>query len=146
MSIETGRFRRSDRLLDSRDYRRVLRRGRRRAHRDLVVIMTSDQKIPNKTEPLAVVEPAGSRLGITASRKVGGAVVRNRFKRRVRAWFRARRQEFSEDVDLVVIARRSGARLTFAELDQRLSGLLGLPAAASHQADRQDGVSRGAFA
>ena len=137
MSIETGRFRRSDRLLDSRDYRRVLRRGRRRTHRDLVIIMTNDQKIGSKSNDLAISgrdfkddsDREGSRLGITASRKVGGAVVRNRFKRRVRAWFRARRLEFSEDVDLVVIARRSGAQLSFDQLDQRLSGLMGLAAA-----------------
>ncbi len=133
MATETGRFRRADRLLDSRDYRRVLRRGRRRGLRDLVVIMTNDQKIEigSQSNTLASLECTGSRLGITASRKVGGAVVRNRFKRRVRAWFREHRQEFSENVDLVVIARRSGAQLSFDQLDQRLSKLMGLSGSAS---------------
>jgi len=134
MSNETGRFRRSDRLLDSRDFRRVLRRGRRHAHRDIVVIATPDQKLGNKSNSLEMSTEfltGGSRLGITASRKVGGAVVRNRFKRRVRAWFRARRSEFAEDVDLVVIARRSGAELSFDQLDQRLSRLMGLTTAES---------------
>ena len=68
----------------------------------------------------------GSRLGITVSRKVGNAVCRNRFKRRVRAWFRQRRGDLGEDVDLVVIARKSGGRLGLAEIDERLSKLLGL--------------------
>lgn len=61
------------------------------------------------------------RLGITASRKVGSAVVRNRVKRRVREWFRRRRSELPEARDIVVIARAGAAdldqRATEAELD-----------------------------
>jgi ribonuclease P protein component len=136
MSNETGRFSRSDRLLDSRDYRRVLRRGHRHAHRDIVVFSTQEQEIGNKTNKLRISSKRGSRIGITASRKVGGAVVRNRFKRRVRAWFRARRCQFPEDLDLVVIARRSGAALSFNQLDQRLSQLIGLP-------ENPKGIARG---
>ena len=68
----------------------------------------------------------GSRIGITVGRKVGNAVVRNRFKRRLREWFRATRHEFDTDVDLVVIARRPGGQLGLAELDGRLRDLLGL--------------------
>jgi len=67
-----------------------------------------------------------SRIGITVSRKVGNAVVRNRFKRRIREWFRAHRDELDPPVDLVVIARRPGGRLSLAELDARLRDLLGL--------------------
>ena len=126
MGDETGRFRRSDRLLDSRDYRRILRRGRRHAHRDIVVITTPVRVKTSQSSQLRDLDRSGSRLGITASRKVGGAVVRNRFKRRIRAWFRARRSDFPADLDLVVIARRSGAVLSLSELDLRLSKLLGL--------------------
>ncbi len=126
MGEETGRFRRSDRLLDSRDFRRVLRRGQRYAHRDIVVITTPKSIISSKSNRLIEFCRSGSRLGITAGRKVGNAVVRNRFKRRVRAWFRARRSDFASEVDLVVIARRSGASLSLEQLDTRLSKLLGL--------------------
>ncbi|MBW2496252.1 MAG: ribonuclease P protein component [Deltaproteobacteria bacterium] len=136
----TGRFRRSDRIVDSRDFSRVLRRGRRRAHRDLVVVtLARSEGRPGSQrssgpvgragdDPSARTTVAGSRLGITASRKVGNAVRRNRFKRRVREWFRRRRLDLDPPVDLVVIARRSGAALEMAELDQRLSGLLELDA------------------
>jgi ribonuclease P protein component len=126
MGDETGRFRRSDRLLDSRDFRRVLRRGRRYAHRDIVVIAAPILIKSSKPHRLRDLRQPGSRLGITASRKVGGAVVRNRFKRRVRAWFRTRRSEFACDLDLVVIARRSGAALSLNQLDVRLSKLVGI--------------------
>ena len=118
----TGPFRRSDRLLDSRDFRRVLRRGRRRASRDLVVVQAKRRSNPNDSNDLR----DWSRLGITVSRKVGNAVVRNRFKRRVRAWFRANREELSAPVDLVVIARPPAGNLSLAELALRLRELLQL--------------------
>jgi len=56
-------------------------------------------------------EAAGARLGVTVSRKVGGAVVRNRVKRRVREWFRRERSRLEERADLVVIARPPAAEL-----------------------------------
>ena len=143
MGDGTGRFRRSDRLLDSRDFRRVLRRGRRKAHRDLVVISTPVSRKPIQSGGLRNIQSSGSRLGITASRKVGGAVVRNRFKRRLRAWFRARRSDFDADIDLVVIARRSGASLSLAQLDLRLSKLLDLDPAIGWRASKTIGVPGG---
>ena len=51
------------------------------------------------------------RLGISVSRKVGNAVVRNRIKRGVRDRFRRQRGLLPESVDLVVIARPKANRL-----------------------------------
>jgi ribonuclease P protein component len=45
------------------------------------------------------------RLGITASRRVGNAVVRNRAKRLVREAFRATRELWPTGADIVVIVR-----------------------------------------
>lgn len=125
----TGPFRRSDRLLDSRDFRRVLRRGRRRASAGLVVVTAERWKKSNDPNGL----DSGSRLGITISRKVGNAVVRNRFKRRIREWFRAHREELGGDLDLVVIARRPAGRMGLAELDVRLRDLLRLSGRAAQE-------------
>jgi ribonuclease P protein component len=47
------------------------------------------------------------RLGLSVSRKVGGAVVRNRWKRLLREAFRLRREELPAGLDLVVIPRLS---------------------------------------
>lgn len=64
----------------------------------------------------------GTRLGITASRRVGSAVVRNRVKRQVREWFRVARSEIGP-ADIVVIARAAGARLESEEVRRELSRL-----------------------
>lgn len=54
------------------------------------------------------VNPGPSRLGITASRRVGNAVVRNRLKRLAREAFRALSGVLPEGHDLLVICRRAG--------------------------------------
>lgn len=65
----------------------------------------------------APARPAGAstnverRLGITVSRKVGIAVVRNGVKRRVREWFRTGRERLPAGFDWVVIARAPAASL-----------------------------------
>src|SRR5690606_30651670 len=54
---------------------------------------------------------APARLGITVSRKVGNAVVRNRIKRVVREAFRHSGALFDAGIDVVVIARPNAAGL-----------------------------------
>lgn len=65
-----------------------------------------------------------ARLGITASRKVGGAVKRNRVKRRVREWFRRGQGGLAPELDLVVIARRGATTLDQAGVDRELAVLV----------------------
>ncbi len=64
------------------------------------------------------------RLGLSVSRKVGGAVVRNRWKRLIREAFRLSRTRLPEGIDLVVIPRRGGEPELTALLESlpRLAG------------------------
>lgn len=55
----------------------------------------------------AAPQPSGPRLGITASRRVGNAVVRSRAKRLIREAFRATRELWPPGIDLVVIVKRA---------------------------------------
>ena len=61
----------------------------------------------------------GGRFGVTASRRVGGAVVRSRCKRRLRELYRLHRSELAgEAVDMVANARASCARAPWSELER----------------------------
>lgn len=59
------------------------------------------------------------RLGITASRKVGCAVIRNRIKRYTREIFRCHRT-LLPPVDMNVIARRESATMDFRSVQREL--------------------------
>lgn len=61
-----------------------------------------------------------SRLGITASKKIGCAVVRNRVKRNVREFFRHIRLEMAA-VDINVIARHEAALMTYPDFTRELN-------------------------
>jgi ribonuclease P protein component len=55
---------------------------------------------------------AVTRLGITITRKVAGAVGRNHFKRRVREAFRLGGDKIPQGLDLVVIGKKNSDLLT----------------------------------
>ena len=126
-TAKTGGFRRSDRILDGRDYDRILKRGKRRSSPELVVVTTPCRLDPPRCDGAPAEPRASSRLGITVGRKAGPSVERNRFKRRVREWFRRHRHRIERPVDIVVIARRPAVALDLVELGDRLARLLELP-------------------
>ena len=72
---------------------------------------------------LLVASPNGrafDRLGLAVSRRVGGAVERNRARRLLREGFRRLERAGSPGVDLVVVARAPLARRAQAEVDREL--------------------------
>jgi len=64
--------------------------------------------------------PPGSRLGVTATRALGGAVVRNRIKRRLREAFRLHRANLAAGWDIVINPRRAATVASFAEVERAL--------------------------
>jgi ribonuclease P protein component len=63
-----------------------------------------------------------TRLGLSISRKVGNAVVRNRWKRRIREVFRQCFAELPDGVDLVIRPRK-GARCDYQAIAASLPKL-----------------------
>jgi len=96
------------------DFLQCYRTGRRR-HGSLVILYFR-QRPP---------EPPFARIGITASRKVGGSVVRHRLKRRIREIYR-RWNERSQlpPYDLVVHVLPAARQAEFQALKRDLLGLL----------------------
>lgn len=110
------RLTREEKLRRRRDYLRCYREGRRR-HGTFAILYF----VPN--------EQQHPRLGITASRKVGKAVVRQRLKRRVKEIYRRwEERDRLPAMDLVVHLKPAAARTGFRELEAELQRLLrGLP-------------------
>ena len=57
------------------------------------------------------------RFGVVTSRRIGSAVVRNKFRRRIRHIHRTHLELLTGAPWLVVIARHPAARATFAQLE-----------------------------
>ena len=121
MLLETGRFQRADRLLCTRDFRRAVKAGNRQASKSFVVVIAPKTEATHKKS-----DEKRKRLGVTVSKRVGNAVIRNRVKRRIREWFRRTRGKLPDGSDIVVIARHAARDLSGSEvalaLDQMIHG------------------------
>lgn len=75
-------------------------------------------------------EGKGKRYGVTVTKRIGNAVVRNRMKRRFRELLRATLPaEGLPDHDHVLIGREGGVERDFAKLREELSAALARAAA-----------------
>ena len=64
-----------------------------------------------------------NRIGVTVSKKLGKAVVRNRVRRRLREVYRLHESRFLPGWDIVVVARGRAVDATFPELTKAYLGL-----------------------
>ena len=99
-------FPKAARLLKRPEFVRLSNRAHHHSMRGLLVVW-----LPGST--------LHARLGVTVSKKVGNAVLRNRIKRCIREIFRQNRSTLPA-VDLNVIARREAAAMDFHRLEQEL--------------------------
>ena len=143
------RFRRTQRLRSPRDFQRVRRLGRhvssplltlsyarqapqkRQAHRpdeERPPSGSAGTSAPSvgaqSAAPTTDVVEAPTRIGFSVSKRVGGAVVRNRVKRRLREAVRHTLADLPPSWDIIIGARPPAATADYATLDTAMRELL----------------------
>ena len=104
-------FPRQARLVRRGEFDSVYRAGKRRASSHFTVFLRANAL------PL-------SRFGFSIKKALGGAVVRNRIRRRLREIVRCHRQEISAGWDIVIHPKSSVAKAEFTALSADLLRLL----------------------
>ena len=103
-----ARFAARMRLLRHADFERVYKQGRRHFAAHMTVFYLRRE------------QGEGLRIGFTVGRVLGGAVDRNRMKRRLRESVRLHWPAVSLPVDVVVNPKKSVLKLEFAELGDEI--------------------------
>ena len=105
------RFPKSSRLRRRSEFLRV-QEGGRKFHTDSFLVFVLPQG-----------DPGATRVGVTASRKLGGAVVRNRVKRLVREAFRRHKMLFPGGLDVVFVAKKSAVDASYDQVVREIDKL-----------------------
>jgi ribonuclease P protein component len=96
------RFPRESRLLRHADFDRVYREGKRHFSTNMTVFFLPRTESVTET----TVPASGLRIGLTVSRALGGAVDRNRLRRRMREAVRMTRPLAAPAIDVVINPKR----------------------------------------
>ena len=101
-------FPRDARLLKHADFQAVYKNGRKHFSGNMTAFYRQS------------AGAAGPRVGFTVGKVLGGAVVRNRIRRRMRAAVRQHLRELAAPLDLVLHPRKSVLTLKFEQLDAEI--------------------------
>jgi len=125
-----GSFPKSAHLRKHADFQRVYQQGRRHFSGNMTVfyLRTQAEQAPEPlsagtTADLRAQAGGGVRIGFTVSRALGGAVERNRMRRRTREAVRHHLRMLdgiSDAVDVVINPKKSLLRADFAQLSQEV--------------------------
>ncbi|NVL90909.1 MAG: ribonuclease P protein component [Desulfobacterales bacterium] len=110
--MKTFSLRKSERLLGPADFGRLSKHGNR-IDSDYFIVLYSRNSLGRL------------RLGITASKRVGRAAIRNRVKRLVREHFRLHKDLLSDGYDVNVIAKGGASDLSSRQISVALEAIVG---------------------
>ena len=97
----------TDTLKKNYEFRRLYSKGQSAATPYLVVYARKTKR-------------QSSRIGFTVSTKLGGAVTRNRVRRRLREVYRLHEAEFLPGLELVVVARSRAVGAEYRQLERAM--------------------------
>ena len=103
----------SESLKKNDQFREVYKNGRSLANKYLVIYVLENNLEIN-------------RLGISVSKKVGNSVVRHHLARLIRESYRLHEDMFNSGLDIVVVARKSAASISYHYMESALLHLFRL--------------------
>jgi ribonuclease P protein component len=103
-------FTKADRILKRREFHALANSGRRIQNEYFIAVFSPGRH-------------GRSRLGVTVTKKVGGAVKRNRIKRLVREFFRLNRHFISGVWDINIIAKNQIADISSEQAYRALQNI-----------------------
>ena len=101
------------RVKKEKDFNAIFKEGKSFANRKFVIY-----RLENNEQHF--------RVGLSVSKKLGNAVMRNQIKRRIRHILIEHKNQLVENVDFVVIARKGVEILDYAEMGKNLLHVLKL--------------------
>ncbi|PJN49577.1 Ribonuclease P protein component [Paenibacillus sp. GM2FR] len=100
------------RLRNRADFSRVYRHGKSFANHQFVVYWSRKKEVEQ------------FRVGVSCSKKIGNAVVRNRMRRLVKEIVRLHQHQIIEHVDLIFIVRKGALDKSYQELEKSVLHVL----------------------
>lgn len=113
------------------EFKKIMEKGKSYADKYLVVYVLekSSQINPLTSSSEEVTQEGESRLprmGLSVSRRIGKAVIRNRIKRWMREVFRLHQSRLKDRMEIILIARSSAKELVdYFEMEKRILHLWG---------------------
>ncbi|MFP3928056.1 MAG: ribonuclease P protein component [Desulfobacteraceae bacterium] len=104
-------FPKTERLLNRKDFVNLIRSGKR-YHTEHYSVTLGRNGLGR------------TRLGVTASKRIGNAVERNRVKRLVREFFRLHKCRLPSGVDIVVTGKKGASGLDLSRTSEELGAIL----------------------
>lgn len=102
------------RLKKRKDFKRIYIRGKSYSNRELVIYLLNNPYVED------------CRIGISVSKKIGKAVIRNKIKRLIKEVLHNQLKKFriKKNVDIIIIARKPTLTMKYLDFERSITDLL----------------------